>query len=134
MILVNDKPVNSLPISKIFSPKSGDEFRSDESIQFSAQGSIDLDGDLLEFTWYSSLDGEILQTSNTVGTAIISQGTHVITLKVVDSKGAFSEQSVQIVVSLSEESFESEESPLNSVSLLISISSIATVSLLRRKN
>ena len=134
MILVNDKPVNSPPISKIFSPNSGDEFRSDESIQFSAQGSNDLDGDLLEFTWYSSLDGEILQTSNTVGTAILSQGTHVITLKVVDSKGAFSEQSVQIVVSLSEESFESEESPLNSVSLLISISSIATVSLLRRKN
>ena len=134
MILVNDKPVNSPPISKIFSPNSGDEFRSDESIQFSAQGSNDLDGDLLEFTWYSSLDGEILQTSNTVGIAILSQGTHVITLKVVDSKGAFSEQSVQIVVSLSEESFDSEDSPLNSVSFLVSTSFIAIVSLLRRRN
>jgi len=41
---------------------------------------------------------------------------------------------VQIVVSLSEESFDSEDSPLNSVSFLVSTSFIAIVSLLRRRN
>ena len=134
MISVKEKPVNNPPISQIFSPKSGDEFRNDEKIQFSSQGSNDPEGDSLEFIWYSSLDGEILRTSNIIGEAILSQGTHIITLRVEDSKGDYSEQSVQIVVSLSEESFDSEESLLNSMSFSVSILFITIISLLRRKN
>ena len=134
MISVNDKPVNNPPISKIFSPKSGEEFKNDEIIQFSAQGSSDSDGDSLMFIWHSNLDGEILRTTNMIEAASLSQGTHIVTLRVEDSEGKYDEQSVQIVVSLSDESFDSEESPLNSVSLLVSTLCIATVSLLRRKN
>ena len=134
MISVNDKPVNNPPISKIFSPKSGEEFKNDEIIQFSAQGSSDSDGDSLMFIWNSNLDGEILRTTNMIEAASLSQGTHIVTLRVEDSEGKYDEQSVQIVVSLSDESFDSEESPLNSVSLLVSTVCIATVSLLRRKN
>tara|TARA_B100001094_G_scaffold61750_1_gene57505 strand:- start:215 stop:3310 length:3096 start_codon:yes stop_codon:yes gene_type:complete len=133
-INVKEKPVNNPPISKIFSPKSGDEFRDDEMIQFSSQGSNDPDGDSLEFIWYSSLDGEILRTSNTIGESILSQGTHVITLRVEDSKGEYDEQSVQVVVTLSEESFASEESPLNFVSFSLIIMLITIISLFRRKN
>ena len=117
-ISVKEKPVNNHPISKIFSPKSGDEFRDDESIQFSSQGSNDPDGDSIVFIWYSSLDGEILRTSNIIGESALSQGTHIITLRVEDSNGEYDEQSVQIVVSLSAESFDSEESPLNSLNFL----------------
>ena len=103
-------------------------------IQFSSQGSNDPDGDSLEFIWYSSLDGEILRTSNTIGESILSQGTHVITLRVEDSKGEYDEQSVQVVVTLSEESFASEESPLNFVSFSLIIMLITIISLFRRKN
>ena len=86
------------------------------------------------FIWHSNLDGEILRTTNMIEAASLSQGTHIVTLRVEDSEGKYDEQSVQIVVSLSDESFDSEESPLNSVSLLVSTVCIATVSLLRRKN
>jgi len=133
-ISVKEKPVNNPPISKIFSPKSGDEFRDDESIQFSSQGSNDPDGDSLVFIWYSSLDGEILRTSNIIGESALSQGTHIITLRVEDSNGEYDEQSVQIVVSLSAESFDSEESPLNSLNFLGCIVLITIISLLRRKD
>jgi len=132
-ISVKEKPVNNPPISKIFSPKTGDEFRDDESIQFSSQGSNDPDGDSLVFIWYSSLDGEILRTSNIIGESALSQGTHIITLRVEDSNGEYDEQSVQIVVSLSAESFDSEESPLNSLNFLGCIVLITIISLLRRK-
>ena len=134
MISVKEKPVNNPPISKIFSPNSGDEFRSDEEIQFSSQGSNDPDGDSLEFIWYSSLDGEFLRTSNIIGKALLSQGTHIITLRAEDSKGEYDEQSVQIIVTLSEESFDSEESLLNSLSFLGSIVLITIISLFRRNN
>ena len=132
-ISVKEKPVNNPPISTIFSPKTGDEFRDDESIQFSSQGSNDPDGDSLVFIWYSSLDGEILRTSNIIGESALSQGTHIITLRVEDSNGEYDEQSVQIVVSLSAESFDSEESPLNSLNFLGCIVLITIISLLRRK-
>ena len=133
-ISVKEKPVNNPPISQIFSPKSGEEFRNDEEIQFSSQGSNDPDGDLLEFIWYSSLDGEFLRTSNIIGEAILSQGTHIITLRVEDSKGEYDEQSVQIVVTLSEDSFDSEDSLLNSLNFLGCIVLITIISLLKRKN
>ena len=134
MISVKEKPVNNPPISQIFSPKSGDEFRNDEEIQFSSQGSNDPDGDSLEFIWYSSLDGEFLRTSSVIGEVILSQGTHIITLKVEDSKGEYDEQSVQIIVTLSEESFDSDESLLNSLNFLGCIVLITIISLFRRNN
>ncbi|MFL2940353.1 MAG: S8 family serine peptidase [Candidatus Poseidoniales archaeon] len=133
LIEVKEKPVNNPPVAKIFSPNSGEDFRNDELIRFSAQGSSDLDGDSINFVWYSSLDGEILRTSSIMGEAILSQGTHVITLRVVDSQGEYSELSIQISVSLSVESFDSDDSTLSSFSFLVSTLLFITISQIRRK-
>ena len=134
IIEVKEEPVNNPPIAQIFSPKSGDEFRNDELIQFSAQGSTDFDDDLINFIWYSSLDGEILRTSAVVGEAILSQGTHIITLRVTDSQGEYSEQSIQISVSLSAESFDTDDSTLSSLSFSLTTLLIVTISQIKRKN
>ena len=132
-INVKEKPVNNPPISNIFSPNSGDEFRSDDIIQFSAQGSTDPDGDSVVFIWFSNLDGELLRTSNIMEVSSLSQGIHVITLRVEDSMGEYDEQSIQITVSLTEESFESDESTLISPSFLFSSMVIVAISLASRK-
>ena len=133
IVEVREEPVNNPPVAQIFSPKSGDEFRNDELIQFSAQGSSDSDGDSINFIWYSSLDGEILRTSAIMGEAILSQGTHIITLRVTDSQGEYSEQSIQISVSLSVESFDSDDSTLSSLSFLVTTLLFATISQIKRK-
>ncbi|MFL2926570.1 MAG: S8 family serine peptidase, partial [Candidatus Poseidoniales archaeon] len=133
IVEVKEEPVNNPPVAQIFSPKSGDEFRNDELIQFSAQGSSDSDGDSINFIWYSSLDGEILRTSAITGEAILSQGTHIITLRVTDTQGEYSEQSIQISVSLSAESFDSDDSTLSSLSFLVTTLLVATISQIKRK-
>ena len=66
--------------------------------------------------------------------ASLSQGTHIVTLRVENSAGEYDEQSIQIIVSLSEESFESDESLLTSSSFLFSILFVTAISLIRRKN
>ena len=133
IINVKEKPVNNPPISKIFSPNSGDEFRSDDIIQFSAQGSTDPDGDSVIFIWFSNLDGELLRTSNIMEVSSLSQGIHVITLRVEDSMGEYDEQSIQITVSLTEDSFETDESTLISPSFLFSSIIFVVISLVSRK-
>jgi len=133
IVEVKDEPVNNPPVAQIFSPKSGDEFRNDELIQFSAQGSSDSDGDSINFIWYSSLDGEILRTSAFMGEAILSQGTHIITLRVTDSQAEYSEQSIQISVSLSVESFDSDDSTLSSLSFLVTTLLVVSISQIKRK-
>ena len=133
IVEVKEEPVNNPPVAQIFSPKSGDEFRNDELIQFSAQGSSDFDGDSINFIWYSSLDGEILRTSAIIGEAILTQGTHIITLRVTDSQGEYTEQSIQISVSLSAESFDSDDSTLSSLSFLVTTLLVVTISQIKRK-
>ena len=68
-----------------------------------------------------------------MGEAILSQGTHIITLRVEDPLGEYSEQSIQISVSLSVESFDSDDSTLSSLSFLVTILLVATISRIRRK-
>ena len=133
IVEVKEEPVNNPPVAQIFSPKSGNEFRNDELIQFSAQGSSDSDGDSINFIWYSSLDGEILRTSAIMGEAILSQGTHIITLRVTDSQGEYTEQSIQISVSLSAESFDSDDSTLSSLSFLVTTLLVVTILQIKRK-
>ena len=133
IVEVKEEPVNNPPTAQIFSPNSGDEFRNDELIQFSAQGSSDSDGDSINFIWYSSLDGEILRTSAIMGEAILSQGTHIITLRVTDSQGEYTEQSIQISVSLSAESFDSDDSTLSSLSFIVTTLLVVTISQIKRK-
>ena len=133
LITVKERPVNNPPISMINSPKSGDEFRDDEAIRLSSQGSSDPDKDDLQFIWYSSLEGEIFSSTNLIGEIYLSQGTHIITLRVEDPSGAFDEQSVQIIVSLSEESFDSDTGLLNSVGLISSVMLLLVVTILRKR-
>jgi hypothetical protein len=63
----------------------------------------------------------------------LSQGSHVITLRVEDSMGEYDEQSIQITVSLSEDSFETDESTLISPSFLFSSIIFVVISLVSRK-
>ena len=68
-----------------------------------------------------------------MGEATLSQGIHIITLRVEDSQGDYSEQSIQISVSLSTESFDSDDSALNSTSFLVSTLLFVMISQVRRK-
>ena len=67
-----------------------------KKVYFSGEG-ID-DNDVVRFLWISSLDGVIFNgTKNDFSTNNLSRGNHVITLKVQDSNGAWSEEAVQII-------------------------------------
>ena len=103
------------------------------NIELDASCSIDQDGDSINFIWYSSLDGEILRTSAIMGEAILSQGTHIITLRVTDSQGEYTEQSIQISVSLSAESFDSDDSTLSSLNFIVTALLVVTISQIKRK-
>ena len=74
-----------------------------------------------------------MRTSAIMGEAILSQGTHIITLRVTDSQGEYTEQSIQISVSLSAESFDSDNSTLSSPSFLVTTLLIVMISQVRRK-
>ena len=69
-----------------------------------------------------------------MGEATLSQGTHIITLRVTDSQGEYTEQSIQISVSLSAESFDSDDSTLSFLSFLVTTLLVVTISQIKRKN
>ena len=125
------KPENNNPVAVINSPQTGRTFDSDQFIQFSSQGSIDLDDDELLFTWSSSLDGEIYTTPSFFAEAFLSDGVHLITLTVSDSKGGMDSVSIQITVTLST---EVEDSPiLHSPHFVFVVSALVILSLIRRR-
>ncbi len=133
-IIVNEKPENHNPMAVIQSPQTGTTYFSDKSIQFSSQGSIDVDGDELLFTWSSSLDGELYTTPNFFAESFLSEGVHFITLTAVDSVGGSDTVSVQITVVLPNNPSDSSSSPiLPSITLLSVISVMAFVSILFRR-
>ena len=119
-ITVSEKSENNNPVAVITSPKTGSIFDSIQIVQFSSQGSTDLDGDELLFTWSSSLDGELFTTPSFFAETFLSDGIHLITLTVSDSRGGLDTLSVQITVQLVTE--ESSDAPilpaLNAVSIL----------------
>ncbi len=89
--------VNAAPTVSITSPTDGASFASGESISFSGTATDAEDGDLTaNLVWTSSLDGQI----GTGGSfsAILSDGTHVITATVTDSAGNTGSDSVTITV------------------------------------
>ena len=97
-IKIIDKPVNNNPVAVINSPQTGSTFDSDQIIQFSSQGSIDMDEDDLLFTWSSNLDGELFTTPSFFAESFLSDGVHLITLIVSDSNGGTDTVSVEITV------------------------------------
>ena len=131
IVKVIEKPVNNDPIAVINSPQTGSNYESDQIIQFSSQGSMDSDGDELLFTWSSSLDGELYTTPSFFAESYLSDGVHLITLTVSDSKGGLDTVSVQITVLLVNE--QPTESPiLPALNLVSIISTVALISIWRR--
>ena len=131
-ITVSEKSENNNPVAVITSPKTGSIFDSIQIVQFSSQGSTDLDGDELLFTWSSSLDGELFTTPSFFAETFLSDGIHLITLTVSDSKGGLDTLSVQITVQLVTE--ESSDSPILPALNVVSILSVLTLISIFRRN
>ena len=76
--------VNSAPIveASISDPVNGRVYTTDEKIFFDASDSEDLDGDILDFEWYSDIDGFLSSEGSTFRS--LSPGLHEITLVVND--------------------------------------------------
>ena len=131
-ITVSEKSENNNPVAVITSPKTGSIFDSSQIVQFSSQGSTDLDGDELLFTWSSSLDGELFTTPSFFAETFLSDGIHLITLTVSDSRGGLDTLSVQITVQLVTE--ESSDAPILPALNAVSILSVLTLISIFRRN
>ena len=130
-ITVSEKSENNNPVAVINSPQTGSTFESSQIIQFSSQGSTDMDEDELLFTWSSSLDGELFTTPSFFAESFLSDGVHLITLIVSDSNGGSDTVSVQITVLLVDE--QPTDSPiLPAMNLVSIISVVALISIWRR--
>jgi hypothetical protein len=88
------------PQAQITNPGEGDIFYPAQNITFQGEaydmedGTIDDDA---AFSWSSNKDGE-LGTGRTLITADLSEGTHLITLKVTDSDGGFGFAALGVLV------------------------------------
>ena len=82
--------INTPPIIIIDSPSNYSKFTNSEIVNFIASSSYDSDGDNLEFSWFSSIDGNLGNVGE-IG-EILSEGTHTITLRVEDKYGSFDEE------------------------------------------
>ena len=131
-ITVSEKSENNNPVAVITSPKTGSIFDSSQIVQFSSQGSTDLDGDELLFTWSSSLDGELFTTPSFFAETFLSDGIHLITLTVSDPRGGLDTLSVQITVQLVTE--ESSDAPILPALNAVSILSVLTLISIFRRN
>ena len=89
---------NTAPVVTITAPDDGSGFNAGTSIAFSGSAQDSEDGDLTSsLTWTSSLDGEI--GSGGSFSAVLSNGTHVITASVTDGGGLPGSASVTVTVS-----------------------------------
>ncbi len=93
-----DGPVvaNLAPNAVIASPANDLRFTPDDYITFSALGSEDPEDDALSYEWTSDIDGHLslLQVTD----KRLSEGDHVITLKVTDEHGAEHTASISVEV------------------------------------
>jgi hypothetical protein len=87
---------NREPVATISSPSEGTRFEPEDYISFAAVGTDDPDGDPLEYTWSSDLDG-LLGTGEAINVRL-TEGTHVVTLGVADPFGATHQRSVSVLV------------------------------------
>ena len=132
VVKVIDVPINNAPVAVISSPQTGSTFDSGQLIQFSSQGSTDLDGDDLFFIWSSSIDGEIFTTSSFFIEILLTDGIHLITLKVQDSNGGYDEVSVEVTVLLVAAK-TADNNPIPSLGVIFVISVLIIVNLTKRK-
>ncbi|MCK5415023.1 MAG: PKD domain-containing protein, partial [Thermoplasmata archaeon] len=87
---------NMNPEAVIAAPTDGIRYTPDDHILFNAIGSEDPEGDPLEFTWTSSIDG-VLDTEDTFDMQL-SEGVHLIALDVTDEYGGTHSTTVEITV------------------------------------
>jgi subtilisin family serine protease len=82
-------PTNAAPTATITAPASGASVTKGASVTFTGSGTDAEDGALsgASLVWTSSIDGQI-GTGATFATTSLSAGTHTITLRARDSKGA----------------------------------------------
>lgn len=92
--------VNTPPTAVIDSPIDQSKFTSKDVVIFTATSSNDLDDDQLDFTWVSSIDGN-LGNKNMISTDL-TVGIHTITLKVEDPYGSTNENSIIVKVTTQE--------------------------------
>lgn len=87
------------PTVSIVSPSNNDRFAQNDNIQFSA--TITDDDTVNSIVWTSSLDGELEDGRNEASFSAtgLSQGTHTITVRAVDSDGLMSFDMITIFVS-----------------------------------
>jgi plastocyanin len=88
--------LNRAPVPIIDYPAAGTRVTPDEPVEFSASLSSDPDGDDIDYRWTSSIDG-LLETHSAFVTKL-TEGSHIITLSVTDSKGAMNSTEVFILV------------------------------------
>jgi serine protease len=89
---------NNPPTVNITSPSNGASFNSGELITFAGSASDTEDGNLTtSLVWTSSLVAGQIGTGGSFS-AVLSDGTHVITASVTDSSGAVGSDSVTITV------------------------------------
>lgn len=93
----DDDDDNRAPTAVITEPEDDAQVRVGERIMVDGRDSTDPDGDDLDFFWTSNLDHEL--SDKAVDYVYLdTDGTHFITLKVVDPDGAESEAEVRIEV------------------------------------
>ena len=87
---------NRNPVAVISSPSDGLRFEPGELIAFRSSGTDDADGDPMDYTWTSDLDGQL--GTDEILDVRLSEGTHVITLLVEDPFSGSHSASVTILV------------------------------------
>jgi hypothetical protein len=91
-------PANQAPTVEITSPPDGARFDLGESISFAGSASDPEGGDLTaSIAWSSSLDGVIGAGASFL--ASLSEGTHTVTARVVDSGGLEASRAITVIVS-----------------------------------
>lgn len=88
------------PMINVVSPKSisdGHSYWDTVPIEFDATGTLDPDGDPIEFLWSSNND-TMFQGNAMTFTSMLSVGAHTITLNVTDSKGQYATRQIDILV------------------------------------
>ncbi len=93
-VIVNHIGTDPVPI--ISKPAESQTNTTNDIVWFDGSSSYDPDGDSFTFEWRSSIQG-IIGTHSKFGTMLV-EGTHTITLRVVDEHGAWAESSVHITI------------------------------------
>lgn len=109
---------NTAPTVSITSPADSSEFEEEDVIQFRASIS-DAEESGLQATWNSSIDG-YLGTGNSINRTL-SEGTHIITARVVDSGGLSDSYAIVVFVEEDDNDDDDDGSGGNSIGEYINL-------------